>query len=76
MSGSDLSPGDGAPAGNAGARRDPDAVMARGQALVDARRPEGGRSLEWHIQAMLVGDFSAIVLAAARESRSGTGRAG
>jgi hypothetical protein len=50
-------------------------MIARGQALVDTRRPEGGRSLEWHVQAMFVGDFSAIVLAAARESRSGTGGA-
>jgi hypothetical protein len=74
--GSDLSSGSGAPGGDAAAGRDPDAMIARGQALVDTRRPEGGHSLEWHVQAMFMGDFSAIVVAAARESRSGTGGAG
>jgi hypothetical protein len=48
-------------------------VLARGQALVDTPRPEGGRPLSWHVEAMLVGDLAALAAAAARTPRSGSG---
>lgn len=72
MFGSDLSFGGGSPGGR-GQARGVNAMAARGQALVDTPRPEGGYPLAWHVEAMLVGDLSA--LAAARASRSGSGPA-
>jgi hypothetical protein len=70
--GSDLSFGGGSPGGGSLARG-VNAVAARGQALVDTPRPDGGYPLAWHVQAMLLGDLSAFAAAAARKSRSGLG---
>ena len=72
MFGSDLSFGGGSPGGGSPARG-VNAVLARGQALVDLPRPEGGYPLAWHVQAMLLGDLSALAAVAARKSRSGSG---
>jgi hypothetical protein len=52
-----------------------DAMLARGQALVDTPRPEGGRPLAWHVEAMLLGDLAAVAVAAARASRADSGPA-
>jgi hypothetical protein len=41
-----------------------EALMARGQRLVDAPRPARGESLAWYIEAQLVGDLSALAAAA------------
>jgi hypothetical protein len=46
-------------------------MMTRGQALVDAPAPEGGRSLAWYVEAMLVGDLTALAAAAVRAERLG-----
>jgi hypothetical protein len=66
--GSGLSSGDGSAAG-AGAIGGVDVMLARAQALVDTPRPEGGRPLAWHVEAMLLGDLPAIAVASARASR-------
>ena len=61
-----LSSGGGAHRGG-GATQGLDAVMARAQLLVDTPRPEAGYPLAWHVEAMLLGDFPAVALTAARE---------
>jgi hypothetical protein len=33
--------------------------MARGQRLVEAPRPPGGRSTAWYVEAFYLGDFAA-----------------
>jgi hypothetical protein len=70
--GSDLSFGSDS-SGSRGRARAVNAMAARGQALVDTPRPEGGYPLEWHVQAMFVGDLSALAGAAARASQAGPG---
>lgn len=65
MFGSDLSSGGGGPSGT-GSTRDLESVMARAQALVDTPRPEGGYPLAWQVEAMFLGDFPAVAVAAAR----------
>jgi hypothetical protein len=47
-----------------------DALLARGQALVDTPRHEGGRPLAWHVEAMLLGDLPAIAVQTVRVSRA------
>jgi hypothetical protein len=69
--GSELSFLGGGPGGG-GPTRGVDAVLARAQSLVDTPRPDGGRPLAWHVEAMLVGDLSAVAVAATRASRSGS----
>ncbi|MFZ1994599.1 MAG: hypothetical protein WAU75_10865 [Solirubrobacteraceae bacterium] len=68
--GSDLTTGRGGPGGGAGLTRSVDAIIARGQALVDAPRTEAGRPLAWHVEAMLIGDLTAVAAAAARAARA------
>jgi hypothetical protein len=68
--GSDLSFGGGAPGGEAQVRA-AEAMLARGQALVDAARPYDGYPLVWHVEAMLVGDFAAMAAALARARGAG-----
>ncbi len=72
MFGSDLASGSGGREGSGGFTRSVDGIVARGQALVDTPRTEGGRGLAWHVEAMLVGDLTAILAAQAREARRAT----
>jgi hypothetical protein len=44
-------------------------VAARGQWLVDTPRPVDGQLLRWHVEALYVGDLTAIAAAALRERR-------
>ena len=71
MSGSDLPVERDSPGGGGGLTRGVDGVIARGQALVDAPRTEAGRPLAWHVEAMLIGDLTAIAATAARAAREG-----
>jgi hypothetical protein len=45
--------------------------MSRGQRLVDARRPAGGDSLAWYVEAQFVGDLLALAAAALHAERPG-----
>ncbi len=72
MFGSGRSSGDGSAVGP-GAISGVDVMLARAQALVDTPRPEGGRPLAWHVEAMLLGDLPATAVAAARASRGPSG---
>jgi hypothetical protein len=45
-------------------------LTARAQRLVDAPRPVGGYPLEWHVEALHVGDLAAIAAAALRSPGS------
>jgi hypothetical protein len=47
-------------------------LIARGQRLVDSPRPAGGYPLGWHVEALHVGDLTAIAVAALRASGSGS----
>jgi hypothetical protein len=47
-----------------GGSADVQALMARGQRLVDTPRPVGGDSLAWYIEAQFVGDLSALAATA------------
>jgi hypothetical protein len=40
------------------------ALVSRGQRLVDTPRPASGDSLAWYIEAQFVGDLTAIAAAA------------
>lgn len=41
--------------------------MARGQRLVQAPRPAGGRPLAWYVEAYYLGDFAALAAVRARD---------
>jgi hypothetical protein len=62
----------GAPAGSGGSLRGAQDVVARAQRLVDTPRPVGGYPLKWHVEALHVGDLTAIAVAALRASDSGS----
>jgi hypothetical protein len=53
--------------------RDPDDVIARAQRLIDSPLPYDGYPLEWHFEALNVGDLTAIATMALRASRSDSG---
>lgn len=58
--------GRGASGRSYGVRPDVEPLVAQGQRLVDGPRPTGDEALAWHVQAYLLGDFTAIVAAALR----------
>ena len=71
MFGSDLSFGGGSPGGGDPAR-DVNAMLARVQALIDTPRPKEGYSLAWQVEAMFLGDLTALGAATVRaRSRPG-----
>lgn len=41
-------------------------VIARAQRLSESPRPVGGYSLQWYVEASLIGDMTAITAAALR----------
>jgi hypothetical protein len=45
-------------------------LVGRAQRLVDSPRPVGGYPLAWHVEALHVGDLTAIAVAALRASES------
>jgi hypothetical protein len=47
-------------------------VITRAQRLIDSPRPYDGYPLEWHFEAMNVGDLTAIATVALRSSSSDT----
>jgi hypothetical protein len=49
-----------APTAGEGQLRGAQDLIARAQALVDSPRPPGGYPLEWHVEALHVGDLPAI----------------
>jgi hypothetical protein len=59
---------DGAPTGGGGSLRSAEDVVARAQRLIDSAEPYDGYPLEWHYEALNVGDLSAIAMAALRAS--------
>jgi hypothetical protein len=59
-----------APSGSGGSLRSVQNLMARAQRLLDSPRPVGGYPLEWHVEALHVGDLTAIAVAALRASDS------
>ena len=64
------SSGGGAPPRAGGSER-VQALMSRGQRLVDAPRPAAGDSLAWYVEAQLVGDLVAAGAAAHHAERRG-----
>ncbi len=50
------------PSGSVGSAR-VQALVSRGQRLVDTPRPASGDSLAWYIEAQFVGDLTAIAAA-------------
>jgi len=58
----------GAPNGGGGPLRSAQDLTARSQRLIDSPRPPGGYPLVWHIEALNVGDLTAIAIAALRGS--------
>jgi hypothetical protein len=64
----------GAPVGGGGGSlRGPEDVVARAQRLIDSPQPYDGYPLEWHFEALNVGDLTAIATMALRASRSDSG---
>jgi hypothetical protein len=43
-------------------------VLARAERLIDSPRPYDGYPLEWHVEALNVGDLTAIAIVALRAS--------
>jgi hypothetical protein len=64
--GFDFSSG-GAPPDDEGQLHSSDDVITRAQRLIDSPRPYDGYPLEWHYEALNVGDLTAIATAALRE---------
>jgi hypothetical protein len=60
----------GDPRGWQGAPRSVQDLTARAQRLIDLPRPVGGYPLEWHIEALHVGDLTAIAMAGLRSPDS------
>jgi hypothetical protein len=73
---SDVSPassagvtGGGVTVGSRSASRHVRRVAARGQWLVDTPRPADGHDLRWHVEAIYVGDLTALAAAALQKQR-------
>jgi hypothetical protein len=62
-----------APTGGGGPLHSVDDVLARAQRLIESPRPYDGYPLEWHVEALNVGDLTAIAIAALRASNSKSG---
>jgi hypothetical protein len=62
----DFSMPGGAPTGGRGALRSAGDVVARAQRLIDSPRPYDGFPLDWHYEALNVGDLTAIAMVALR----------
>ena len=56
------------PTEGSGRLRTADDVVDRAQRLIDSPRPDDGYPLEWHFEALNVGDLTAIAIAALRTS--------
>jgi hypothetical protein len=66
----DFSAHDHAPDAGAGQLDSVDDIVDRAQRLIDSPRPYDGYPLEWHYEALNVGDLTAIAIAALRGSGS------
>jgi hypothetical protein len=66
----DFSVRGGAPTGDGRPLRSAEDVVARAQRLIDSPRPYDGYPLEWHFEALNVGDLTAIAMVALRTSSS------
>ena len=66
----DCSVGGGAPDGGGRSLRTAEDVVARTRRLIDSPRPYDGYPLEWHFEALNVGDLTAIATVALRASSS------
>ena len=66
----DFSTGGNAPDGSGGVLHSVDDVVDRAQRLIDSPRPYDGYPLEWHFEALNVGDLTAIATVALRASSS------
>jgi hypothetical protein len=58
----------GAPTGDGEPLRSAEDVVAHAQRLIDSPRPYDGYPLEWHFEALNVGDLTAIAMVALRTS--------
>lgn len=58
------------PTGGGGPLRSVEDVVARVERLIDSPRPYDGYPLEWHFEALNVGDLTAIAMVALRASSS------
>ncbi len=74
MSDSDLPFSSGAPTWGPEPLRTVQDVTARAQRLIDTPRPAGGHLLDWHVEAMHVGDLTAIAITALRSPASSSTR--
>ena len=66
----DCSVDGGAPEGGGRPLRTAEDVIARTRRLIDSRRPYDGYPLEWHFEALNVGDLTTIAMVALRASSS------
>jgi hypothetical protein len=66
----DFTSGGGAPKGSGGQLHGVDDIVDRAQRLIDSPRPYDGYPLEWHFEALNVGDLTAIAAVALRGSSS------
>jgi hypothetical protein len=64
--GFDFGVGGGAPRDDEGQLRSSDDVVTRAQNLIDSPRPYDGYPIEWHLEALNVGDLTAIATIALR----------
>ena len=60
----------GAPTGGEEPSRSVEDVVLRAQRLIDSPRPYDGYPLEWHFEALNVGDLTAIAMVALSASSS------
>jgi hypothetical protein len=54
----------------AGPLRSVEDVLTRAERLIDSPRPYDGYPLEWHVEALNVGDLTAIAMVALHASNS------
>ena len=69
----DFSVRGGAPTGGGEPLRVVEDVVLRAQRLIDSPKPYDGYPLEWHFEALNVGDLTAIAMVALRGSSSNSG---
>lgn len=60
----------GAHSGGGGSSCTAEDLIARAQHLIDVREPYDGYPLQWHLEALNVGDLTVIAAAALRQHRS------